>query len=64
MSCFMEIKQRDNETLAAYVHHFKMETKRCDFNSDIATIHIFVKDLWDTHNITGKVYENDSQTLS
>ena len=22
-SCFMEIKQKDNETLAPYIHHFK-----------------------------------------
>ena len=63
-SHFMETQQRDNETLAAYVHHFKMETKRSDFNSDTANIHIFVKGLWDAHNITAKVYEKDPQILS
>ena len=30
--CFMEIQQRDNRTLAAYVHHFKIEAKRCDLS--------------------------------
>ena len=34
----MEIQQRDNKTLAAYVHQLKTEAKRCDFNSDTATI--------------------------
>ena len=45
MSHFMEIQQRDNETLAAYVHHFKTDAKRCHFNSDTAVICIFVKGL-------------------
>ena len=64
MSHFMEIQQRDNGTLAAYIHHFKTEDKRCDFNSETATICIFVKGLWDKHNIAAKIYEKDSQTLS
>ena len=63
-SYFIEIQQKDNETLAAYVHYFKMEAKRCNFNSDTATICIFVKGFWDAHNITAKVYENDAKTLS
>ena len=33
-SHFVEIQQRDNETLPAYVHHFKTEAKRCVFNND------------------------------
>ena len=40
---FMEIQQRDNETLAAYVVHFKMKAKWCDFSSDTTTISIFVR---------------------
>ena len=59
----MEIQQRDSEILAAYVHHFKTEGKTCDFNSDTATICIFVKVLWDAHNIMAKIYEKDPQTL-
>ena len=50
--------------LAAYVHHFQTEAKRCDFNIDTTTIHIFVKGLQDSCNITAKIYEKDPQTLS
>ena len=59
----MEIQQRDNETLAAYMHHFKTKAKMCDFNSDTAAIHIFVKGLWDAHNIVAKINERNPQTL-
>ena len=45
ISHFIEIQQRDNEALAAYVHHFKLESERCDFNSNAPYIHIFVKGL-------------------
>ena len=55
----MEIQQRDSGTLAAYVYPFQMETRRCDFNSDIAATCISVKGLWDANNITAKVYEKD-----
>ena len=58
-SHFMEIQQRDNKTLAAYVHHFKTEAKSCDFNSDTATICILVQGLWDANNIAAKIYEKD-----
>ena len=59
----MEIIQRNNETLAAYVHHFKTEAKRCDFNSDTGAMHIFVKGLQDAHNIMAEIYDKDPQTL-
>ena len=59
-SHFMEIQQKGNWILAAYAHSFKMEAKRCD----TVAICIFVKGLWDTCNITGKVYKKDLQTLS
>ena len=45
----MEIQQKDNETLAAYIHHFKTVAKQCAFNNDTVAIHIFVKGLWDAH---------------
>ena len=60
----MEIQQKENETLAAYVHHFKMEAKRCDFNNDTATMCTFIKGLWDAHRVAAKLYEKDHQTLS
>ena len=28
ISCFMEIQQKQKESLAAYIHHFKREAKR------------------------------------
>ena len=54
----METQQRDSETLAVYVHCFKMEAK-----SATAAICIFIKGLWDAHNIAAKTYEKDPQTL-
>ena len=50
----MEIQQKENEMLAAYIHHFKMEAKRCNLNNDISAIYIFVKGLKDPHNIAEK----------
>ena len=44
-SCFMEIQQKDNETLAAYIHHFKTTAKLWAFGNDTVAIHIFVKGL-------------------
>ena len=40
-SRFMEIQQKDSETLTAYIHRFKKEAKHCDFNSHPAKIKIF-----------------------
>ena len=40
-SRFMEIQQKDSETLTAYIHRFKKEAKHCDFNSHPAKIRIF-----------------------
>ena len=62
-SHFMEIQQKENETPAVYIHHFKMEAERCDFNNDNAAIIIFIESLRDAHNIAEKVYEKDPQTL-
>ena len=45
-SCSIEIQQRDNETLIAYVHCFKTVAKQCTFDNDTAAINIFVKGLW------------------
>ena len=59
----MKIQQRDNETLAACVHHFKMEAKRVTSTVTLPLC-IFVKGLWDAHNIAAKVCEKDPQTLS
>ena len=39
----MEIQQKEKESLAAYIHHFKREASRCKFDNDAATIRIFIK---------------------
>ena len=33
VSHFMEIQQKEKESLAAYIHHFKSEDKRCNFTT-------------------------------
>ena len=39
----METQQKDNETLATYIHHFKTAAKVCAFDNDTVAINIFVK---------------------
>ena len=57
ISCFMDIQQRVNKSLAAYIHRFKREDKRCNFTNIAATIHIFVKGLKNTHTLAACIYE-------
>ena len=64
VSCFMDIQQKDKESLAAYIHRFKREAKRCNFTNNAATIRIFVKGLKNTHTLAACVYEKGSQTLA
>ena len=45
VSHFMEIPQKEKESLAAYIYHFKREASRCKFDNDTATIRIFIKGL-------------------
>ena len=33
VSCFMEIQQKEKESLAPYIHHFMREAKRCNFTN-------------------------------
>ena len=63
-SCFLEIQQKDNETLAAYIHHFKTAVKQCTFDSDTVAMYIFVKGLWDAHTTAAKIYKKDPQSLA
>ena len=44
VSHFMEIQQEKKESLAAYIHHFKREGKRCCFTNSTATIRIILRD--------------------
>ena len=64
VSHFMEIQQKEKESLASYIHHFKREAKWCNFTNNAATIRIFIKGLKDTHTITSRVYEKAPQTLA
>ena len=64
VSCFMDIQQKDNKSLAAYIHRFKREAKRCKFTNNAATIRIFVKGLRNAHTLATHVYEKGPQTLT
>ena len=55
----MEIQQKDNETLAAYIHCFKTAAKQCAFDNDTAAIHIFVKGFWYAPSNMAKIYRKD-----
>ena len=60
----MDIQQKDNEPLVAYIHRFKREAKRCNFTNNAATIRIFVKGLKNAHTLAAQVYEKGPQTLA
>ena len=62
-SRFMEIQQKDSETLTAYIHRFKKEAKHCDFNSHPAKIRIFLKGLINSSRIAPIVYEKRPTTI-
>ena len=57
----MEIQQKDNETLAAYIHCFKAAVKQYAYDNDTAAICIYVKGLRDAPTIAPKIYEKDPQ---
>ena len=60
----MEIQQKEKESLAVYIHHFKREAKRCNFTNNATTIRIFVKRLKDVHTLAARIYEKGPQTLA
>ena len=64
VSCFMDIQQKENESLAAYIYHFKKEASRCKFNNDAPTIRIFIKGLKNAHTLATGVYEKGPQSLA
>ena len=63
-SRFMDIQQKEQESLEAIVHHFKWEASRCKFDNDAATIRIFIKGLKNAHTLATKVYEKGPQSLA
>ena len=63
VSHFMDIQQKDKESLVAYIHRFKKGAKRFNFTNNAATIRIFVKGLKNAHTLAVHVYEKGPQTL-
>ena len=64
VSHFMEFQQNNKESLAAYIHRFKREAKRCNFKNNAAKIQIFIKGLMNAHSLAAHVYKNGPQTLA
>ena len=64
ISHFMEIQQKEKESLTTYIHHFKREAKRCNFTNNATTIRIFVKGLKNAHNLAAHIYKKGPQTLT
>ena len=64
VSCFMEIQQKEKESLAAYIHCFIREASRCKFDNDAATVRIFIKGLKSVHTLATRVYEEGPQSLA
>ena len=60
----MEMQQKEKESLAAYILHFKREAGRCKFDNDAATIRIFTKGLRNAHTLATRVYEKGPQSLA
>ena len=64
ISCFMKIQQKEKESLATFMHHFKKEAKRCNFMNNATSIRIFFKGLKSAHNLVAHIYEKGPQTLT
>ena len=60
---FMEIQQKDSETLTAYIHRFKKEAKHCNSDSHPAKIRIFLKGLINSSRIAPSVYKKGPTTI-
>ena len=55
VSHLMDIQQKEKESLAAYIHHFKREASSCKFDNDAASIRIFIKGLRSVHTWATRV---------
>ena len=60
----MEMQQKEKESLTTYIHHFKTETKGCDFTNNAVTIRIFVNGLKNVHSLATQIYEEGPQMLA
>ena len=57
VSHFMEIQQKEKESLVTYIQHFKRGVKRCNITNSTATIRISVKGLRNGPMLAAQVYE-------
>ena len=64
ISHFMDIQEKEKESLAAYIHCFNWEASRCKFDNDATTVRIFIKGLKHAHTLATKVYEKEPQSLA
>ena len=64
ISHFMEIQQKEKESLAEHIHHFKREASRCKFNNDATTIKSFIKGLKNAPTLATRVYEKGPHHLA
>ena len=64
ISHFMDIQQKEKESLAANIHHFKREASRCKFDNDTTSIRIYIKGLKIAHTLATRVYEKGPQRLA
>ena len=60
----MDIQQKEKESLAAYIHHFKREASRCKFDNVATTVRIFIKGLKNAHTLATRVSEKGPQSLT
>ena len=60
----MEIQQRVKESLVAYIHQFKREANRCNFNNNAAMIQIFIKGFRNAHTLATQVNKKGPQSLA
>ena len=64
VSYFMEIQQKEKESLAAYIHNIKRGANRCNFNNNAAMIQKFTKGLKNAHTLATRVYKKGTQSLA
>ena len=63
-SCSREIQQQEKGSLAAYIHQYKTEAKRCNFTNDATIIRIFIKGLKNAYSLATCIYEKGPQMLT
>ena len=60
----MEIQQKEKESSAVYIHQFKREANRCNFDNNATMIWIFIKGLRNAHTLATRIYKKGPQSLT